>query len=252
MKQPINTCIVVPCYNEEKRLPLDEYDFFLSETPQVLICFVNDGSLDNTFQVLQDLKKKHHGKVDLVSYPDNAGKGEAVRRGIHFCNKNYNHSFVGYLDADLATSLEECMTLIQILNPPIEFCFGSRIRRVGSIIQRKTRRWIIGRLIATIISHILQLHVYDTQCGCKFFTKNLSLQLFESPFISRWLFDVEIFFRMFALYGRDLAIGKMVEIPLSRWIDRGVSSVKVTYFFKLWIDLVHIYKRYNTLRAEKT
>lgn len=238
-------CIVIPCYNEEKRLPVDEYDLFLRDNPPALLCFVNDGSTDNTLAVLEELKIKHPGKVDVISYPENVGKAEAVRQGIHYCNNTFNHGFIAYLDADLSTSLQECISMIQFLKAPIEFCFGSRIRRVGSIIERKTRRWLIGRVIAFMITHILKLYVYDTQCGCKLFTKNLSIQLFEKQFISRWLFDVEIFLRMVAMYGRERAVARMQEVPLARWVDKGVSSVKVTYFFRMWLDLYQIIKTYN-------
>lgn len=245
MKQEDNICIVIPCYNEEMRLPVEEFHVFLNETPHVFLCFVNDGSEDQTLQILEELRNTHRGKVDVVSYSDNVGKAEAVRRGIQFCNQKPNHTFIGYLDADLSTSLQECLSMTQYLKAPIEFCFGSRQKRVGSIIQRKTRRWLIGRIIASIISRILKMYVYDTQCGCKLFTKNLSIQLFENPFISKWLFDVEIFLRLAALYGREEATEKMVEVPLVRWVDKGVSSVKMNYFFKLWVDLYYINKTYN-------
>ena len=74
------------------------------------------------------------------------------------------------------------------------------------------------------------------------------LNCLHEPFISKWLFDVEIFFRMFSLYGRQEAIKKMLEVPLSLWVDRGDSSVKPTYIFKLWLDLYRIHKRYKTSR----
>ena len=245
MNQEEHICIVIPCYNEEMRLPLEEYHSFLQDTPHVLLCFVNDGSLDNTLQILEELRKQHRGKVDVVSYPDNVGKAEAVRRGIHFCNNKYTHSFIAYLDADLSTSIQECVSMTQYLKDPVALCFGSRQKRVGSLIQRRARRWLIGRVVASIITRIVKLHVYDTQCGCKLFTKQLSIQLFEHPFISKWLFDVEIFLRLVDLYGRKGAPEKILEVPLARWVDKGVSSVKVTYFFKLWFDLYHIHKTYN-------
>jgi len=245
MKQEEIICIVIPCFNEEMRLPLEEYHAFLHYTSQVLLCFVNDGSVDNTLQILEELKRQHRGKVEVVSYPDNVGKAEAVRRGVHFCNRNYQHSIIAYLDADLSTSIQECISMTQYLKNPVEFCFGSRQKRVDSIIQRKTRRWLIGRVVASIITRILKLYVYDTQCGCKLFTKNLSIQLFEHPFISKWIFDVEIFLRLVTLYGREQATKKMLEVPLTRWVDKGVSSVKMTYFFKLWVDLYQINKTYN-------
>ena len=247
MKSEYQICIVIPCYNEEKRLPLDEYRSFIETTPNVLLCFVNDGSIDNTIHALEELKDTYPEKVDVISYTDNVGKAEAVRNGIQHCNTKYNHSTIAYLDADLATSLPECLKLAENVNGQIEFCFGSRIRLVGTTIHRKKQRWLVGRVIATFISHLLKLNVYDTQCGCKLFTKALSTQLFKDPFISKWLFDVEIFFRMFSLYGRQHAIKKMLEVPLSLWVDRGDSSVKATYIFKLWLDLYHIHKRYKTL-----
>jgi glycosyltransferase involved in cell wall biosynthesis len=245
MKQETNICIVIPCYNEEMRLALEEYHAFLHDTSHVFLCFVNDGSVDNTLQILEELRRQHRGKVEVVSYPDNVGKAEALRRGVHFCNKNYDHSFIAYLDADLSTSLQECISMTQYLKDPVEFCFGSRQKRVDSIIQRKAPRWLIGRVVASIITRILKLYVYDTQCGCKLFTKILSIQLFEHPFISKWLFDVEIFLRFVTLYGREQATEKMLEVPLTRWVDKGVSSVKMTYFFKLWVDLYQINKTYN-------
>ena len=250
MKPEETTCIVVPCYNEETRLPLEEFQAFLNHTPQVLLCFVNDGSGDNTLQILEDLGRQYPEKVDIVSYADNVGKAEAVRRGIQYCNKKYHHSFIAYLDADLSTSLQECLGMTQYLKDPVEFCFGSRQKRVGSLIQRKTRRWLTGRIIASIITRIIKLYVYDTQCGCKLFTRDLSVHLFENPFISKWLFDVEIFLRIIGLFGREQATQKMVEVPLSRWVDKGVSSVKVTYFFKLWLDLYQINKSYNLANSK--
>jgi hypothetical protein len=92
-------------------------------------------------------------------------------------------------------------------------------------------------MIAGIISSILGLNVYDTQCGCKIFKKQLSLVLFEQKFISRWLFDVELFKRMIYLFGREKAIEKMAEVPLKNWVEKGNSKVKFSYFFKMWIDL---------------
>ena len=247
MNSEYHICIVIPCYNEVKRLPLEEYRLFIETTPNVLLCFVNDGSTDDTFKVLEKLKGKYPEKVDVISYSENVGKAEAVRKGIQHCNTKFDFSTIAYLDADLATSLPECVKLAKYVNGQIEFCFGSRVRLVGTTIVRKKRRYLIGRIVATFISHTLRINVYDTQCGCKLFTKNLSTQLFKDPFISKWLFDVEIFFRMFTVYGREQAIKKMKEAPLSLWVDRGDSSVKTTYFFKLWLDLYHIHKRYKTL-----
>jgi dolichyl-phosphate beta-glucosyltransferase len=237
--------IVIPCFNEEKSISLKDYFQFLDNFHSTMICFVNDGSTDNTLGVLSSIREKHPSQVHIVSMMKNSGKAEAVRTGINYCNQNFNHRFIGYLDADLATTLEEFMDLTHYLKDEIVFSFGSRIRKIGSVIERENSRFLIGRIIATFISRLLDLKVYDTQCGCKVFTKEVSEDLFKKEFISRWLFDVEIFFRIIVLFGREKAIRKMYEVPLKSWIEKGDSKVKPTYFFKLWIDLYQISKKYK-------
>lgn len=237
-----NICIVIPCYNEEKRLPQLAYENFLQLNSEAFICFVNDGSSDNTLDVLETLQTKFTDDIVIFSNPKNLGKAESVRNGMLFCNKNLDFNFIAYLDADLSTSIEECYSLTGYLKDSITFVFGSRIMKIGSVIERNQYRFFIGRIIATFISKILKLKVYDTQCGCKVFTKELSVHVFKTPFISKWLFDVEIFHRIITLYRRDQALHKMLEIPLKKWVDIGESKVKISYSLKLWMDLYLIHK----------
>jgi glycosyltransferase involved in cell wall biosynthesis len=247
MSTVFNTSIVIPCYNEEKGISNSEYSNFLKNNPQVLICFVNDGSKDNTIGVLNVLKTKHESQIHILSLEKNSGKAEAVRAGIKYCNAHFQHQYIGYLDADLATTLEEFIDLRNYLQGEIVFSFGSRIRKIGSTIVRENSRFLIGRVVATFISNILDIKVYDTQCGSKLFTRAISEQLFEKKFISRWLFDVELFYRMILLFGREKAIKKMLEIPLKLWVEKGDSKVKLTYGFKLWFDLFEIQRKYKKI-----
>ncbi|WP_304197192.1 glycosyltransferase [Flavobacterium alvei] len=242
-----NTTVVIPCYNEEKGISNAEYSNFLNNNPEVLICFVNDGSKDNTLAVLTVLKEKHPTQIQILSLEKNAGKAEAVRAGINHCNLHFQHRYIGYLDADLATTLEEFIELRNYLQGEIVFSFGSRIRKIGSIIERENSRFLIGRVVATFISNILDIKVYDTQCGSKLFTREISEQVFEKEFISRWLFDVEIFYRMIHLFGKEKAIKKMIEVPLKLWVEKGDSKVKFTYGFKLWFDLFEIQRKYKKI-----
>lgn len=242
---PPHTFIVIPCYNEEKGISGNEYINFLNNDPDASICFVNDGSSDNTLEVLNNLKQQHPERIEILSLAKNSGKAEAVRQGVQHCIENFNSEYIGYLDADLATTLEEFMEVKKHLNDQIAFCFGSRIRKIGSTIHRENSRFLIGRVIATFISNILDLKVYDTQCGCKVFKKEIAQILFQKEFISKWLFDVELFFRMLRHFGKETALQKMIEVPLKSWIEKGDSKVKPTYFFKLWLDLYTIKKQYQ-------
>lgn len=242
-----NTCIVIPCFNEEKGISIGEYSNFLTNNPEVFISFVNDASKDNTLEVLYALKAKYETQIHIISLEKNSGKAEAVRAGINYCNAHFQHQYIGYLDADLATTLEEFINLRNYLRGETVFSFGSRIRKIGSTIERTHSRFLIGRVVATFISNILHIKVYDTQCGSKLFTRAISEKLFEKQFISRWLFDVEIFYRMILLFGRENAIRKMLEIPLKLWVNKGDSKVKLSYGFKLWVDLIKISCEYKKM-----
>jgi glycosyltransferase involved in cell wall biosynthesis len=250
MSTSFNTCIVIPCYNEEKGISNFEFSNFLDNNPEVLICFVNDGSTDNTLGVLNVLKAKYETQIHILSLEKNSGKAEAVRIGINYCNIHFQHHYIGYLDADLATTLEEFIDLRNYLNSEIVFCFGSRIRKIGSTIERENSRFLIGRFVATFISNILDIKVYDTQCGSKLFSREISEKLFQKEFISKWLFDVELFYRMILLFGREKAIKKMLEIPLNLWVEKGNSKVKLSYGFKLWFDLYKINRDYKKLEKK--
>lgn len=236
--------IVIPCYNEATRLPVEGYRGFLNKKKNIHLLFVNDGSKDQTLTVLQSLADEFPEQVKYFDLPTNKGKAEAVRAGIQ---KLADEPFekLAYLDADLATSLEECEVLSKAITPDIQFVFGSRILKIDNHIQRKWYRFVIGRIVATVISWMLGIKVYDTQCGCKIFKRDLAQELFHQPFISKWLFDVELFFRMIRKVGRHQMGILTKEVPLKRWVDTEDSRVEFRYIFVLWLDLIKIYKTYR-------
>lgn len=241
---------IIPCYNEETRIEIEAYGIFLRNNETIKFLFVNDGSTDNTLEVIEKLKSQFPLQIDILNLSNNKGKAEAVRLGVQYVlSQNGDNDYIGYFDADMATSLEEDALLFDQLakNKQIKFAFGSRISKVGSTIIRKTYRHIIGRLIATFISNILKLRVYDTQCGAKVFTKDVAQFVFDKPFISKWLFDVEIFARLLCETDR-YSEKNMLEVPLILWIDQDGSKVKMSYFFKLFIDLYLINKSYPELK----
>lgn len=238
--------IVIPCYNEENRLPINQFKQFLDTISDVLLFFVNDGSSDKTDDVIEKLATLYPKKVKLLSLKQNVGKASAVKAGFNFCEENNSFSKIAYLDADLATTLEECHAISKKINTTVQFAFGSRIAKIDTNIQRKQHRFFIGRFIATLISKQLDLKVYDTQCGCKVFSKQLAANVFKEDFISKWLFDVEIFHRLIYIFKKENIKNIAREIPLKSWIDADDSRVKMTYFFKLWFDLLSIKKRYKS------
>jgi hypothetical protein len=122
---------------------------------------------------------------------------------------------------------------------------GSRIRILGCDIKRRAVRHYTGRVFATFASLILDLYVYDTQCGAKIFKNNCELQkVFAHPFLVNWIFDVEILARFKVIRmisGSDLLENTTLEYPLDEWTDIRGSKIKFIDFFKAIIELIKIY-----------
>ena len=237
--------IVIPCYNEANRLPVKSYKSFLNKARDVSIFFINDGSSDETGHQIHEMVMEFNEHVHLISLKENKGKGNAVFEGFHFVLNNHDFKKIAFLDADLATSLEECYQLTNFVEGKISLVFGSRILKLDNNIKRKWYRFFFGRLVATAISKSLKLSLYDSQCGCKIFDTSLADKIFVEPFLSKWLFDVEIFFRAIKIYGRKNIKEHIKEVPLNEWVDTPDSRVSPWYFFRLWLDLYKISKKYK-------
>ena len=238
--------IVIPCYNEYERLNTGSYEAFLKENNNTRIIFSNDGSTDNTIEKLNAIRSIAPDKVFINSLEKNKGKAEAIREGVLYCfTSDLQFDRIAYLDADGATSLEECQSISQQIGESVIFAFGSRILKIDSNIVRKPYRHIIGRVLATVISGQLKIHVYDTQCGCKVFSSDLAKEVFSERFISKWLFDVEIFHRIIRLYGTEKMRHICREIPLQDWIDTADSKVSFAYSFRIWYDILRIKRKYR-------
>ena len=233
--------IVVPCYNEARRLLQED---FLSLPQNVFLLLVNDGSTDNTLDKLKKLETLNKN-IQVLSLKKNKGKAEAVRMGVKALLKDKSINIFGYLDADLSTSIEEFLKIAERLEGEVCFAFGSRIQTINSTIERKYLRFVIGRTVAAIISKVLNVRIYDTQCGCKVFLRAEGEKIFKNQFISKWLFDVEIFFRLIDIKGISNIADCTLEYPLEKWIDKDGSKVSLLYGFRLFFDLIKIKKRYK-------
>lgn len=237
--------IVVPCYNEESRLDISAFAEFIKVNPSTTFLFVNDGSKDGTLRVLRKLQEQFSQQVSILDLEINCGKAEAVRRGIMLATAQAESKWVGFWDADLATPLYEIPRFINLIEKKksLKMLMGCRFRHLGSDIRRKTSRHYVGRVFATIVSMMLNIPVYDTQCGAKIFETELAKKIFSTPFISRWLFDVELLFRARPLIELD----HIYELPLTYWEDISGSRLKFSDFLKSPLILAKIYFHYRGL-----
>lgn len=234
-------CIVVPCYNEAERLNSGEFYKAVADWDNLDICFVNDGSSDNTMEVLGGIAAGMNGRATVLSLDRNSGKGEAVRRGINHILEGNEYDIVGYMDADLSAPFEEMMRLADIMQSDrsLQTVIGSRKRQGGAEIRRKAFRHYPGRIFAWIIQTVFRLNIYDTQCGAKVFRSALAANVFSEPFISKWLFDVELLLRIKKRYG----LQALREVPLKKWVDGGDSRITFHDLLKMPGQIFRIYRR---------
>lgn len=241
------TVIVIPCYNEAKRLEAGKFARF--RDPSVRFLFVDDGSTDATVEALEALRLSNPDAFEVCRLSRNAGKAEAVRSGFLRAFE-LRPDYVGFWDADLATPLDAILPFRDLLDarPEIEMVFGSRVRLLGRAIERNEFRHYLGRAFATAVSLALNIKVYDTQCGAKMFRRTPQLvALFGTPFLTRWIFDVEIIARLIqARRGTDLPPAEKViwEFPLSEWRDVKGSKIRGRDFIEAAFELYRIHHRY--------
>lgn len=246
---PCRVCLIVPCYNEAARLDMQAFRDYLASHSGVRFLFVDDGSSDDTAGVLKALCSGFEDRAAYLACKPNAGKAEAVRKGVLHALGTYELDSVGFWDADLATPLSAIQGFVGVLSrrADIDMVFGSRVQLLGRFVRRKPIRHYLGRVFATAASITLRLPIYDTQCGAKLFriTPNLRT-VFAEPFLSKWVFDVEIVARFSQLCHHDSKQLQncIYEFALERWDDIAGSKVKPSDFFTAIFDLVKIKRKY--------
>jgi dolichyl-phosphate beta-glucosyltransferase len=214
----IDVSIVVPAFNEGRRLPhslppllaaLDELD------SRCEIVLVDDGSVDDTLAVAA----RHlvdRPDVQLLQLPWNCGKGAAVRAGVNAANGTH----VVFLDADLASDMADLPRLLSLLEHA-DIALGSRTLPSSLVQGRSTARNVGGAVYSRLVHKLTAAEVADTQCGFKAFRAPAAKLLFSMTASNGFGFDVEILTLARALGFR------IVECPI-RWtaIDGGHVSLR--------------------------
>ena len=249
MNQKTSICVIIPCFNEALRLPVDAFKSYLSDkkNEQVCLFFVNDGSSDNTSEVLNAINAEFSTQTKVLDLTKNGGKAEAVRQGMkNALTDERNFKWFGYFDADLATPLPASLDLYEVaVQKNYELVLGSRVLLMGHNIQRDNFRHYFGRIFATFASILLKLPIYDTQCGAKLIQRNTVEKVFNEPFISPWLFDVEMIARMIQVFGRDFVVKNTTEFPLKEWIEMHDSKIKPSHWLKTPFEFLKIRAKYK-------
>jgi len=234
---------VVPCFDEAKRIDVAAFLGLVDDGEGISMVLVDDGSQDETPAILRGITKERPSLIEVVSLTKNLGKAEAVRQGL-LRALDRGASIVGYVDADLSTPPRELHRLAAMARSGgYDVLMGARVQLLGHAITRNHARHYLGRIFATCASLGLGLPVYDTQCGAKLFHRTEALvAALARPFVSRWVFDVELLGRLIhPLPGiAAIAIERIREEPLLAWTDIPGSKLRPAAALRAGLELLRL------------
>jgi len=236
-----NFSVIIPAYNEAVRIRVT-LEKTLAHMAQrgwdAEVIVVNDGSRDNTAQIVREYAGKN-SRLRLLENPGNRGKGYSVRNGM----LNARGEILLFSDADLSSPIEEAEKLFVALDKGADIAIGSRWLQSDVQTQRKPLyRQLLGRVFNTMLRLTLSLHFKDTQCGFKAFTQKAANKIFPLQTIDRWGFDPEL------LYLAQKLKFKVVEVPVT-WAHReGTRISPLRDGTMMFVEMLKI--RWNALTGK--
>jgi dolichyl-phosphate beta-glucosyltransferase len=198
MSRSIHLHLVVPCYRESARLPvfLPELCEAMDQLEGARVLVVDDGSGPEEAAVaralVEGLRTKHACLRSLLELPENRGKGGAVYAGWA---AHEGETWLGFVDADGSCSAAEVLRLARLAaaeSESLPALFASRIKLLGRRVERLLKRHLLGRIFATLVSEMLSIPVYDSQCGLKLVPRAAYEAVSARLRVRGFAFDVEL------------------------------------------------------------
>jgi dolichyl-phosphate beta-glucosyltransferase len=229
--------IVIPAYNEEKRLPtsLDAILAYLDARrfPRVEVLVVDDGSTDGTAALIEDYAGKD-ARIRLLRNPGNRGKGYSVRNGMLAAEGDW----VLFSDADLSAPIEDLDVLLKAANEQqAAIAIGSRaVNRSLVGVHQPFFREMSGRTYNLVMRILTGLPYGDTQCGFKLYRRDAARAVFPLQTLDGFSFDVEDM-----VIARQLGL-RTIEVAV-HWDDVEGTRMATLQGVKSFGDLMRIRAR---------
>ena len=245
MKNEIYLSVVIPAYNEEKRLgrTLRKISKYLLEKDYPYeIIVVDDGSTDGTPELVREIAQEVPC-IRLLENSGNRGKGYSVRKGV----LSSRGQLIIFSDADLSTPIEELDKLKVWIETGHNIAIGSRALPESEILlPQPWYRQCMGKVFNRLVRFLAVLEIKDTQCGFKLFMGGVARSLFKKQTIDGFGFDAEV------LYMAKKSGYRVREVPV-RWINSSDSRVNIFKDpFLMLKDLIIMRKNYLIKNIDET
>ena len=227
--------VVIPCYNEAFRI--SECFSLIKNNLQLgwEWIFVNDGSSDNTADLISEFSAVNPSSIRLLDLPCNVGKGGAVIEGI----QHARGKIVGFVDADLAATPLEFGRLFQ--RPEVvsgkAMIIGIRVKTQGGKVKRFLYRHLMGRVFQTYVSVTTGLDIYDSQCGFKLLSTKKARDIVELMTTKGFTFDIEMILIA-------LSLGMEIHEEMISWEEKGQSSIRLRHILQMIFEVWRIRSRH--------
>lgn len=211
--------VVIPVYNEEKRFEngfAHFFDYLIRQKYPWELIFVNDGSKDNTENLLRK-KAKTNKNIKIVSYSKNRGKGYAIVQGVLSARGKY----ILFSDLDHSVPISTVETFFEYFEKGNPVVIGSRrVKGAQLVVRQPILREALGRGFTLLVNIIIYWGIADCTCGFKAFENDAAKRIFSKLSVYGWAFDAEI------IYLCNKYKIKFAQAPVS-WSDVSGSKVKL-------------------------
>jgi len=227
--------VIIPAYNEEKRisktlLAMDEY---LQKQPysyEILVC--DGGSKDKTREIVESFEKTIKN-LKLLRIEGGFGKGYVVAKGMLQAQGEYRL----FTDADNSTTIDHVEKMKSYFDQEYEVIIGTRDSRDDKTAKQAVPQSFVKRLLGDMGNLLIQAlavpGIWDTQCGFKAFSAKAAEKIFSLVTISRWGFDIEV-----------LALARKLDYKIALvpvyWINDADSKVGLSGYLTTLADLFKI------------